>query len=175
VDLSFHHELQAAELMCCALLAFSDVELEFSRGLLGVCLDEIRHMNLFREHISLSLGLPEQHYFEDRANLDALLSCSRHPHFSCRPRHKKRRPKMPRQNSSCLVSRYSKTARHCGAHKGHAAVDIAHSVRKCALALEFGAALTGWFLLPIIDSDFAAYCHQRERPERHFLLEDPLI
>lgn len=47
----FHHELQAAELMCWALLAFSDAELEFRRGLLGVCLDEIRHMNLYREHI----------------------------------------------------------------------------------------------------------------------------
>jgi len=47
----FHHELQAAELMCWALLAFSDAELEFRRGLLGICLDEIRHMNLYREHI----------------------------------------------------------------------------------------------------------------------------
>jgi uncharacterized ferritin-like protein (DUF455 family) len=47
----FHHELQAAELMCWALLAFSDAELEFRRGLVGICLDEIRHMNLYREHI----------------------------------------------------------------------------------------------------------------------------
>ncbi len=47
----FHHELQAAELMAWALLAFSDAELEFRRGLLGICLDEIRHMNLYREHI----------------------------------------------------------------------------------------------------------------------------
>jgi uncharacterized ferritin-like protein (DUF455 family) len=47
----FHHELQAAELMCWALLAFSDAELEFRKGLLGICLDEIRHMNLYREHI----------------------------------------------------------------------------------------------------------------------------
>ena len=47
----FHHELQAAELMCWALLAFADAELEFRKGLLGVCLDEIRHMNLYREHI----------------------------------------------------------------------------------------------------------------------------
>lgn len=47
----FHHELQAAELMGWALLAFSDAELEFRRGLLGICLDEIRHMNLYREHI----------------------------------------------------------------------------------------------------------------------------
>ena len=47
----FHHELQAAELMCWALLAFADAEVEFRKGLLGICLDEIRHMNLYREHI----------------------------------------------------------------------------------------------------------------------------
>jgi uncharacterized ferritin-like protein (DUF455 family) len=47
----FHHELQAAELMCWALLAFCDAELEFRRGLLRICLDEIRHMHLYREHI----------------------------------------------------------------------------------------------------------------------------
>ena len=47
----FHHELQAAELMCWALLRFSDAELEFRRGLLGICLDEIRHMNFYRAHI----------------------------------------------------------------------------------------------------------------------------
>jgi len=47
----FHHELQAAELMCWALLAFADAELEFRKGLIGICLDEIRHMALYREHI----------------------------------------------------------------------------------------------------------------------------
>lgn len=47
----FHHELQAAELMCWALLSFSDAEPDFRKGLLGICLDEIRHMNLYREHI----------------------------------------------------------------------------------------------------------------------------
>jgi uncharacterized ferritin-like protein (DUF455 family) len=46
-----HHELQAAELMCWALLAFSDAEPEFRRGLLGICLDEIRHMALYADHI----------------------------------------------------------------------------------------------------------------------------
>jgi uncharacterized ferritin-like protein (DUF455 family) len=51
----FHHELQAAELMCWAVLAFPGSEREFRRGLLGICLDEIRHMNLYREHIE-SLG-----------------------------------------------------------------------------------------------------------------------
>ena len=47
----FHHELQAAELMCWALLAFADAEVAFRKGLLAICLDEIRHMNLYREHI----------------------------------------------------------------------------------------------------------------------------
>lgn len=47
----FHHELQAAELMCWALLAFSDAELAFRKGLLRICLDEIRHMNAYRGHI----------------------------------------------------------------------------------------------------------------------------
>ncbi|RYZ04593.1 MAG: DUF455 family protein [Myxococcales bacterium] len=46
-----HHELQAAELMCWALLAFSDAELEFRRGLLAICQDEIRHMGLYAAHI----------------------------------------------------------------------------------------------------------------------------
>src|SRR5215471_1867992 len=35
----FHHELQAAELMCWALLAFSDAEPSFRQGLLAICLD----------------------------------------------------------------------------------------------------------------------------------------
>ncbi len=47
----FHHELQAAELMCWAVLAFADAEPEFKKGLLGICLDEIRHMNLYRDRI----------------------------------------------------------------------------------------------------------------------------
>lgn len=46
-----HHELQAAELMCWALLAFPEAEPEFRRGLLAICLDELRHMNLYAEHI----------------------------------------------------------------------------------------------------------------------------
>jgi uncharacterized ferritin-like protein (DUF455 family) len=46
-----HHELQAAELMCWAVLAFADAEEDFRRGLLRVCFDEIRHMNLYRTHI----------------------------------------------------------------------------------------------------------------------------
>ncbi len=46
-----HHELQAAELMCWALLAFPDTPNAFRRGLLGICLDEIRHMGLYRDHL----------------------------------------------------------------------------------------------------------------------------
>jgi uncharacterized ferritin-like protein (DUF455 family) len=46
-----HHELQAAELMCWAILAFPEAEPEFRRGLLAICLDEIRHMGLYVEHI----------------------------------------------------------------------------------------------------------------------------
>lgn len=47
----WHHELQAAELMCWAVLAFPDTPVAFRRGLLGVCQDEIRHMGLYREHL----------------------------------------------------------------------------------------------------------------------------
>ncbi len=47
----WHHELQAAELMCWALLVFADAEAEFRQGLLRICLDEIRHMRAYAEHI----------------------------------------------------------------------------------------------------------------------------
>jgi uncharacterized ferritin-like protein (DUF455 family) len=55
----WHHELQAAELMCWALLGFADAEPEFKKGLIGICLDEIRHMRLYQEQIEalgFSLG-----------------------------------------------------------------------------------------------------------------------
>ncbi len=56
----WHHELQAAELMCWAILRFRDTPLAFRRGLLGVALDEIRHMGLYAAHIeSLGHGLGE--------------------------------------------------------------------------------------------------------------------
>jgi uncharacterized ferritin-like protein (DUF455 family) len=48
----FHHELQAAELMAWAVLAFPDAPLAFRRGLLHICLDEVRHMNLYAAHIA---------------------------------------------------------------------------------------------------------------------------
>lgn len=47
----FHHELQAAELMCWAVLRFSAAEPAFRKGLLRICQDEIRHMNAYRQHI----------------------------------------------------------------------------------------------------------------------------
>jgi uncharacterized ferritin-like protein (DUF455 family) len=47
-----HHELQAAELMCWAILAFPESEREFRRGLLAICLDELRHMQMYAAHIT---------------------------------------------------------------------------------------------------------------------------
>jgi uncharacterized ferritin-like protein (DUF455 family) len=48
----FHHELQAAELMAWAVLAFPDTPREFRRGLVRIAQDEIRHMHLYAEHIA---------------------------------------------------------------------------------------------------------------------------
>lgn len=42
-----HHELQAAELMAWAILAFPTAPLAFREGLLRIATDEIRHMNLY--------------------------------------------------------------------------------------------------------------------------------
>lgn len=50
-----HHELQAAELMAWALLAFADAPSAFRRGLARILLDEVRHMKLYAEHLA-SLG-----------------------------------------------------------------------------------------------------------------------
>lgn len=66
-----HHELQAAELMCWALLAFPDTPLAFRRGLLSICQDEIRHMRMYAEHIE-ALGFefgsfPVRDWFWERA------------------------------------------------------------------------------------------------------------
>jgi uncharacterized ferritin-like protein (DUF455 family) len=47
----FHHELQAAELMAWALLAFPETPHAFRKGLLGICLDELRHLGLYRRHL----------------------------------------------------------------------------------------------------------------------------
>jgi len=47
-----HHELQAAELMGWAILAFPEGPREFREGLLRIALDEIRHMRLYAEQIA---------------------------------------------------------------------------------------------------------------------------
>ena len=47
-----HHELQAAELMAWALLAFPETPLEFRAGLLRIARDEIRHMRIYAEQIA---------------------------------------------------------------------------------------------------------------------------
>jgi uncharacterized ferritin-like protein (DUF455 family) len=52
-----HHELQAAELMAWALLAFPDAPAAFRRGLVTVFEDEVRHMALYAEHMA-ALGHP---------------------------------------------------------------------------------------------------------------------
>jgi uncharacterized ferritin-like protein (DUF455 family) len=66
-----HHELQAAELMCWAALAFPETPLAFRRGLLSICLDEVRHMNLYAAHIAeLGFGVgafPVRDWFWQRA------------------------------------------------------------------------------------------------------------
>ncbi len=67
----FHHELQAAELMCWAVLAFPHTPTSFQRGLLRICLDEIRHMRLYAERLSeLGYGIgafPVRDWFWQRA------------------------------------------------------------------------------------------------------------
>lgn len=67
----FHHELQAAELLCWAMLAFPNTPASFKRGLLAIALDEIRHMRMYRAHIE-TLGFtigsfPVRDWFWERA------------------------------------------------------------------------------------------------------------
>ncbi len=47
----WHHELQAAELMCWALLRFCHTPLAFRKGLLRIFKDEVRHMALYQGEI----------------------------------------------------------------------------------------------------------------------------
>jgi len=47
----FHHELQAAELFAWAICAFPETPESFRRGLLTICLDEVRHARLYRDQI----------------------------------------------------------------------------------------------------------------------------
>lgn len=44
-----HHELQAAELFCWALLAFPETPRAFRRGLLAIARDELAHLALYRD------------------------------------------------------------------------------------------------------------------------------
>lgn len=46
-----HHEMQAAELMGWALLAFPATPLAFRRGLLAICREELRHMQLYEAYL----------------------------------------------------------------------------------------------------------------------------
>jgi uncharacterized ferritin-like protein (DUF455 family) len=48
-----HHELQAAELMAWALLAFPETPRSFRGGLVHIALDEIRHMQLYADYLAL--------------------------------------------------------------------------------------------------------------------------
>ena len=52
-----HHELQAAELMAWAILAFPQTPPAFRRGLLKLCRDEIRHLQMYGAHLQ-TLGHP---------------------------------------------------------------------------------------------------------------------
>src|SRR5687767_14378169 len=52
-----HHELQAAELMAWAILAFPSTPGAMRRGLLSICRDEIRHLQMYQDHL-LTLGHP---------------------------------------------------------------------------------------------------------------------
>lgn len=48
----WHHELQAAELMAWAVLAFPDTPLAFKRGLLAILDDEVRHMAMYADYLN---------------------------------------------------------------------------------------------------------------------------
>ena len=51
LHLFLHHELQAAELFAWALLAFPQTPEDFRRGLLRLCLDELRHARMLRGEV----------------------------------------------------------------------------------------------------------------------------
>jgi uncharacterized ferritin-like protein (DUF455 family) len=47
-----HHEMQAAELFCWAILAYPDAPEPFRRGLAKIARDEVRHMTMYRDHLT---------------------------------------------------------------------------------------------------------------------------
>jgi uncharacterized ferritin-like protein (DUF455 family) len=67
----WHHELQAAELMCWAFLRFPEAPAELRRGLMRIARDEIRHMGLYEEHLGrlgYQIGdFPVRDWFWERA------------------------------------------------------------------------------------------------------------
>jgi uncharacterized ferritin-like protein (DUF455 family) len=48
----FHHELQAAELMLWAILAFPEAPIDLRRGWLRIADDEIRHARMYADHLA---------------------------------------------------------------------------------------------------------------------------
>ncbi len=65
-----HHELQAAELMAWAILAFADAPRAFREGLARIAQDEARHMRMYRAHIERlgfdPLDFPVRDWFWER-------------------------------------------------------------------------------------------------------------
>lgn len=65
-----HHELQAAELFCWAVLAFPDAPRELLRGFVRLALEELEHLALYRAHterLGTSFGvLPVRDWFWER-------------------------------------------------------------------------------------------------------------
>jgi uncharacterized ferritin-like protein (DUF455 family) len=66
----FGHELQAAELMAWALLAFPETPRAYKQGLLGVMDDEIRHMNTYAKYLQTlgfsPMDFPARDWFWER-------------------------------------------------------------------------------------------------------------
>jgi uncharacterized ferritin-like protein (DUF455 family) len=64
------HELQAAELLGYALLAFPETPLAFRKGLLGVMDDEIRHLDLYAQYLESNgystFDFPTRDWFWER-------------------------------------------------------------------------------------------------------------
>jgi uncharacterized ferritin-like protein (DUF455 family) len=65
-----HHELQAAELMAWAVLAFPDAPAALRKGLIHILLDEVRHMNLYGDLLTARgfalLSFPVRDWFWQR-------------------------------------------------------------------------------------------------------------